>query len=171
MTACLGAACDGEHHDPLDAGTTAHASRLPDAVVSDASGGPEQDAGSSCSDLQIEGGSVRATRIDGPAPAMTGGTIADGSYDLVEVRAYDIDLSTFSARAYRFEGDRFAFALEGSNHRSGRYSTSGTTLTFHRECPRTEDVSVEYSASGDRLELVELVGGGGFTAVKVFQRR
>lgn len=153
-----------------DSGAVSDASRFPDSAVDSGSGGP--DAGMGCTELVVEGSPIRPVRLGGPPPAMVGGPIQDGDYDLVEVRAYDIDLSTFPPRSYRFSDGRFGFAFEGEgSERSGTFVTAAEVLTLVAECPRAESFDVSYTASGAELHLRETVGGGGFSAVKVFRRR
>lgn len=113
--------------------------------------------GGTCSGATTGGAMVFESAGDGAAPAPAGGTIADGTYHLVEHRIHPpggVDPNwrqrTLTVADGRFEGAERDHAGLDIAYR-GTFSTAGTTLTRTFECPVTTTITEQYTATEGQL--------------------
>jgi hypothetical protein len=130
-----------------------------------------------CNDLELDAPTVNLTTDPDPAPAPTGGEIADGTYFATAEILYE----TASSLTFEFGSAKVVIAgaswqeasadvANPNRHTTSTLSTTGTTLDLTRTCPTagvTE--SAEYSADGDGFTLY--VEDGGETFATVFTRQ
>lgn len=112
------------------------------------------------------------------APSLTGGTLTDGRYELVEsVRYYSTGTSNTSFPAVggglEIVGSRLILTMTGLGvGKSYHYTVAskGSTLTLTRSCPTEGIESWGYQASGDTLVFTGMPPNGG-DWVRTFVRR
>ena len=147
----------------------------PDAV--EAGGAAGEPSLPACNDLELDAPPFSLTTDPEPAPAATGGEIADGTYFATAQILYDTTSSlTFELGSLKVViagaswQEASADDANPNRHTTSTLSTTGTTLDLTRTCPTegTTD-SGEYSADGDGFTLY--VQDRGATFATVFTRQ
>jgi hypothetical protein len=130
-----------------------------------------------CNDLELDAPAFDMTNDPAPAPAPTGGEIADGTYFATAQILYDSDTPlTFEVGKVKIviAGDVWQEASSDvanpNRHTTSKLSTSGTTLDLTRTCPTAGGTDVaDYSADSDGFTLY--VEDAGATFGTVFTRQ
>ena len=122
-------------------------------------GGPGDGGPGACNDL-VNGAAVTSKTSHAAAtPAMTGGTIADGTYFLTAMDDYNGETgSTTHQETWRFtNGTVDVITAENgaaATRYSGTFSTSGNMVTFSFTCPMTGSVTSPLTATSNELQTV-----------------
>lgn len=116
-------------------------------------------AGFTCDPFTNAGDPITPASHAGAPPAMTGGTIADGTYVLTAWDQYnDSSNGGVHQETFVFSNGMLKHieAKPGSSPivRAGTYATSGTTLDMNLQCPQTITVPVQYTATATTLAFV-----------------
>jgi hypothetical protein len=129
-----------------------------------------------CNQVMNVGTVVNATCVTGSPPAMTGGTIADGTYVLVSATAYATTCSGVTLPTGGPTTVVFAAGCEQSIDVTGgaqtyTWTTSGSTLTTNEVCPGAGTVeNIPYTATATTLaELAPL--SANIQILSVFQKQ
>ena len=114
-----------------------------------------------CTDLVNAGVVVAKTTHAQPPPAMTGGTIAEGTYLLTAMDKYNGRSGSNTHReTWRFSGNRVEAIMENSlapgivSRASGTYTVSGNAFTVHLTCPQGGDVVQTYTATAAQVLMM-----------------
>lgn len=131
-----------------------------------AAGGSSSDGGGGgfvtmeCNDLESTADLVMETANAGAPPAMTGGAISEGLYQLTAVTIYQSDTpgpSTYreSLRITATDLDSINVTNEGPATRgSATYTTNAEQVTLSFDCPQVFDSLQSYTSDGTTLTLV-----------------
>src|SRR5690606_34793114 len=94
-------------------------------------------------------------------PTPAGGTIADGTYDLVRFEVYSPATADDHVRARRMvvSGDTIVSIMADDGGEAeiigGTFTTSGTDLQISLECPAEAAVTLPYTATATELWLFD----------------
>jgi hypothetical protein len=159
------AACSSDSHPPAGGGvTTTGSSSGNPGGVGDAGDLDAGDGGSACSPEPLQGAIVAENLLNQNPPAPLGGPVAPGTYELVELDAYDPTKPSPSQTA---NSAQITIVIDGTNlktiaHRSVAdagapvqtvtsvaYKTNGTSLDTTSVCPTAGATkAIPYSAVG-----------------------
>ena len=146
-------------------------------TAADAGGGDPSDGGT-CTALPIQGAVVDQNAVTGDPPNGSGGTVADGTYDLTLATLYAGAAGTPGPTGLQFRG---VLRLSGGTFErvheeaitgqppqeertSGTFAAGGSTFSLSRDCPlpAAQD-QLRYSAISNTLVLTSLVTKESFT--------
>lgn len=147
FAAVLFAACGVVPSSSPDAGSAA-----PDA-------GTTPDAGSTgaCNDVALGGQVIPKTTNAGPTPAMTGGTLVDGTYHLTRMDKYSGGVgSNTHQETWVYANGTVEVASTASDkpgifRASGTFSTASGELVIDFTCPQVGTRAVAYTATPTQL--------------------
>lgn len=115
----------------------------------------EDTAVTACNTLVNDGAVISKTGHAEAPPAMTGGTIADGTYVLTALDQYNGHHGdTTHKEKWAFSGSSvLAVSAEGGGdvRYAGTYSTAGNVLTLSITCPGPATISALYTATASTL--------------------
>jgi hypothetical protein len=117
-------------------------------------------AGVDCDAIANVGAVISVTSEAGPPPALTGGTVIDGTYVLTSEVFYNgesDDTITSKRTLVIAEGTlKNVESKDGDPDRiiAGTYSTSGTALTLSTVCPRATTLVFPYTATATTVALL-----------------
>ena len=127
------------------------------ADAADAATGLDSDAGD-CNLLPQLGGTVAASCAPGPAPAATGGAIADGTYVLVDSRFFGVCVTSALAETLVILGGTaqsvVTTAAGETTHGSLSYQAADRTMTQTQTCPKRLQTLGQFSATPDTLIIL-----------------
>jgi len=111
-----------------------------------------------CDALPNVGSDVTPASVPGEKPALSGGTLLDGTYALVTFALYNgaSDSTTYRKTAVFTGGSlKAAESRDGAadTFLSGTYSTAGSILTVDIECPLVVRLMLSYGATPTTLIL------------------
>jgi hypothetical protein len=111
-----------------------------------------------CDSFPNPGTAVTPVSKAGPPPAMTGGTLVEGTYVLTAWEEYNNNSNS------RTHNETFVFANGVMKHveskdgtesiLAGTYTTSGTTMTWNIKCPQAISISVKYTATPTSMAFI-----------------
>jgi hypothetical protein len=132
-----------------------------DTDGADTDGAGDTDAQDLCAPQDPSTNTVSETQVNTAYPSAAGGTIADGTYDLVRFEVYAPATADDHVRARRFviSGDTIV-SIEVDDGvadpiQGGTFTTSGTNISFAISCPQEGAVTLPYTVSGDELWLFD----------------
>ena len=107
-----------------------------------------------CNTLTNDAPVVSKTTHAGAAPAMTGGTIADGTYILTAIDKYNGSVGTntlqekwvFSGNTLQIVGSDSSSGV-GETHASATYAVTGNSITITASCPGPTSWTTLYTAT------------------------
>jgi hypothetical protein len=167
-----GAGSDGNANADASPGTDASASQ--DGASSQPDSGADTSAPGACNMLGVPANAPEEA-IASDAPAATGGTVADGTYDLVKVISYTGaggqtgTSTTQMGERYEIRSNtwQLATSVQGTlGHFTQTVTYSGTNVTPTTTCGSALDAALPYSVDGSKLTLYAF---GGRVAL-VFQK-
>jgi hypothetical protein len=181
------AACKQETERPPPAGDLSQAppigagagggSGTGEGGTGDGGEGDSGDAGGACTDLPLQGVVVDQNAVTGDPPNGSGGTVADGTYDLTLATLYVGAAGTPGPTGLEFRGvlrlsggtfERVhEEALTGQppqeERTSGTFAAGGTTFSLARSCPTPAQDQLSYSAISNTLVITSLLTRESFT--------
>jgi hypothetical protein len=134
--------------------------------------------GGSCNMLAQLGGPVTATCSESSPPALTGGTIVDGTYVMTSATVYTSGTTTCAGLTFRAGGpSTIAMAAPcmqaidpSGGAKNYARSTSGNMLTLMEVCPGVMTATVPYTATATTFSELSSVGSG-IDVISVFQKQ
>ena len=178
------AACGGDPERPKHS-----PSEQPPQPISNTSGGSGGEGGAadasteaatdsatptSCNDVTLGGADVPETGVAGDPAAGTGGTLVEGTYDLIEAQKF-VGTGTPGATGKTFKStvrlsgqtiDRMIRENNSDRRQRGTYASSGPSLTYAISCPVTAQEQLTYSVNGNNVTLTDVIARTSWTYVK-----
>jgi hypothetical protein len=134
--------------------------------------------GGSCNKLVQLGGPVTPTCSEATPPALTGGTIVDGTYVMTSATVYTSGTTTCSGLTFP-PGGPSTIAMAGpcmqsidsmGGAKNFARSTSGNMLTLMEICPGVTTNTVQYTATATTLSELSPISSG-VDVISVFQKQ
>jgi hypothetical protein len=136
---------------------------------------PTQDGATLCHDRQLTGIEVQETGVAGDPPAGTGGTLAEGNYDLIEAQKF-VGTGTPGATGVTYRAsiritgqllDRYV-RQSGANDKivRGTFAQTGASITFNATCPTQSQEQLTYTVTSNNLTLTDVIARTSWTFVK-----
>jgi len=123
-----------------------------------ASGDGASDGSVVCNTL-VNGAPTKDTQeVASPAPVLTGGTIADGTYFLTDLTEYTGDAGMSgtggsNSTTIEVDGTTIQLAMVGNSTATEMVTTSGSSFTDMRTCPAPATREGTYSATATTLTV------------------
>jgi hypothetical protein len=132
----------------------------PDRPADTIDAGPPGTCSGACNTFDNISQTVMRTVAQGATPAMTGGTIVDGTYVVTSIVHYNGDMSAFSlAETSVIAGNMDAWISETNGQAPVRYTTTFTAnnnqLAFDFCCPSGGTLTILYTTDGTTLSHVD----------------
>ena len=179
LATSLLAACSSTSNSSLDDGGAGRDALAASDAPVDASADGAGDAAMACNDVVNSAPVVAVTQIADDPPASSGGTIADGTYELTAVAIYTgasgpTGPSGTEQTTVVVSGATFQVVSAGQPpRRTLTLATSGTAFTATDTCPDSTVTTGTYTATATGLTIV-IAGGtddaGARTVVETFTR-
>ncbi|MCW5834478.1 MAG: hypothetical protein KIS78_18905 [Labilithrix sp.] len=183
VVAALGGACKDEPARPaVLADAPAQPSRGGGSSASDGAAEEEDDAGDagSCTSLENTGFEVEELAVNDDLPPGTGGTIADGVYDISTVRVYQGAAGLPGPTGNTYQGSirvtdqlyervvtlRSSAGAGAETRSSGTFTPEGSNATIAIACPSPLQEQVTYTALDSSLVVSNLVTKTSFVFTK-----
>lgn len=129
-----------------------------DTATVDAGASGDGNSQITCDPFTNAGTFVTPTSMPDAPPAMTGGTLADGTYVLTAWDQYNSTTnSNMHKETFVFEGGTLKHAEAGGTTdiiRAGTFTTSDNELSMYLSCPIAAYVTVEYTATATSFAFV-----------------
>jgi len=141
----------------------------------DASACSPADGAVACGAPSACGEAVTLQPTPAAPPAAEGGTLQDGSYELVQLVAFNAVSLESQLRATKVfsQGSLASTVGDVSNGQtimsSGPYTVSGTTLTWTQTCPSAETLTYSFTARSGSLTLYQVSGSSTIAQLYVLQ--
>ncbi len=138
-----------------------------------ASGGTGGSDSFDCTAVASAGSIVTPATASGQPPAMTGGTIVDGTYALIKIDVYpgasDPGPTEQTIVFQSGHVKEVTFPSSGSpNIIGGPYGASGTTITINAVCPVALSIPLPYTANETSFQLVS---GTGSSLIYTYEKK
>lgn len=130
------------------------------AACSPSTSSAPADGSSTCNAITNVAPIVGKTTHAGPPPAMTGGTVMDGTYVLTAMDKYNgttgsnTHQETWIFSAGQVQIVAVDSSMSGEIRAAGTYATVGNGMTLNLTCPTSTSVMNPYTASATQLLLV-----------------
>jgi hypothetical protein len=124
------------------------------------SGGVGGGAGGACNSLANNAPTVSKMTNAGPPPAMTGGTLMDGTWFLTGMDRYNGSTGSSSHKeTWVFTGNKVEIVTFKSTdsvekHYSATYTISGTTVVLTVNCPMSLTLNNPFTATATKLQVI-----------------
>jgi hypothetical protein len=132
-----------------DAGSTTDAATTDSATASDTGSGADANPTDVCAEVANVGGQVMKDHDPGPPPAMTGGTVVDGTYVLTKMVQYN--------------GENGQLA-----HQETMVFKNGNGQIVGTESGKTQRLFFSYTTSGNEMTKVVTCGGPAGSVVQKY---
>ena len=144
----------------VDVAVDVVADARPDRPQDTTDAGPPGTCSGVCNTFDNISQTVSATVTQGPPPAMTGGTVVDGTYVVTSIVQYNGDMTPFTlAETSVIGGNMDAWVSSTNGQAPVRYTTTFTTnnnqLAFTFCCPAAGNLTIFYTTDATTLSHVD----------------